>query len=259
MTPEQQECPHEDEAVLFGLHALDPEQEAVVAQHVRSCAACLLIVREVEQTFAEVGATAATAPSARLRQRVMDTTYEQEHPGVIRLDSRRTARTRSPQRQAPRRGRRLAVVLAAAVVVLGIAGGGIVWSQFAQQRNAATVHAATVDDVLATIARSPHSVLVDRSGHPVAAVVLDARPRFYAIDLAPPAADRMWVLWGARGSTSTALATVPAGRDGGTTAVAPGRPGEYEAYLLTQESIGPLPSRRGEPAASGPFVAATGS
>ncbi len=239
MTGTAEECSWAEWTVLLALHALEPEQEATVDDHVRSCIACRTTVREAEETFAAVGETAAEPPPPRLRRRIQ-AVLDEETPLPV---------------GGRRRPRRWAVAAAAAVLVAAMAGGGVVVGQLDRQRGAATVHAGTVDDLLATIAASPHAVLVDRDRHPVAAVALGDAPRFYGLDLPQPPAGRVWVLWGARGQGITALAAVPAAAPEETPV---GRPGEYEAYLLSAETAGPPPARPSEVTASGPVVAATG-
>lgn len=250
MTRTAQECPWAERTVFLALHALEPDQEARATDHVRSCPACRATIREADETFAAIGETAATAPPPELRHRIL-AVVEQDTPPVapVPIGSGRTAG------HAPRRTRRWAVAAAAAVLVAGMAGAGIVVSQLGSQRDAATVHAATVDDLLAAVTASPHAVLVDRDRHPVAAVALGDAPRFYVLDLPPAPAGRTWVLWGARGQDATALAAVPAGSNGVASPV--GRLGDYEAYLITQEPPGPLPARPSEVRASGPVVSAS--
>jgi hypothetical protein len=262
MTPTEEECSWAEWTVLLALHALEPEQEATVAAHVRSCVICQATLREAEETFAAVGETAAVAPPPELRRRILAAVQEQDPPvEPVRIGSRPVAREALPtERVSPRRGlRRWAVAAAAAVVVAGMAGGGIVAAQLDRQRDAATVHAGTVDDLLAAIAASPHAVLVDRDRHPVAAVQLGDAPRFYNLDLPVPPTGKVWVLWGARGSAMSALAAVPADSGGVTAPISVGRLGDYEAYLLSQEPAGPLPTHPGEVRASGPVIPATGS
>ncbi len=259
---EQQECYWAEWTVLLALHALEPEQEATVDAHVRTCAMCQATLREAEETFAAVGETAAVAPPPELRSRILGAVREGDAPAIpVRRGSRPIAReTRPAGRVAARRSkRRLAVAAAAAVVVAGMVGGGIVVTQLDRQREAATVHAGTVDDLLAAIAASPHAVLVDRDRHPVAAVALGDAPRFYNLDLPRPPTGKEWVLWGARGSAMSALAAVPADAVGVTRPVSVGRSGDYDAYLLSQEATGPLPTRPSEVSASGPVIAGTGS
>ena len=262
MTQTGQECSWAEWTVLLALHALEPEQEAVVAEHAGSCTACRATMREAEETFAAVGEAAAISPPPELRHRILAVVEEEVPPFTPqRTGSGRTARgARPPEPVASRRGlRRWAVAAAAAVLVAGMAGGGIVVAQLDRQRDAATVHADTLDDLLAALAASPHAVLVNRDRHPVAAVVLGDAPRFYDLDLSPPPTGRVWVLWGARGQAMTALAEVPAGAGGVTAGMPVGGLGEYEAYALTQEAVGPPPGRPGEVRASGPVIAATGS
>ena len=262
MTRTAHECSWAERTVLLALHALDPEQEAMVTDHVRSCASCRATIREAEEVFAAVGETAAESPPPELRHRILAVVQQHTPPVTpFPIASRRTARdARPPVPVGPRRGpRRWVVAAAAAVLVAGMAAGGIVVVQLGSQRDAATVHADTLDDLLATITASPHAVLVDRDRHPVAAVVLGDEPRFYALDLLPPPTGRVWVLWGARGQAMTALAPVPAGSGGVTTATPVGRLGEYEAYVVTLESAGPLPAHPSEVRASGPVIAAKGS
>jgi hypothetical protein len=259
---EQEERSWAEWTVLLALHALEPEQEATVAAHVRTCATCQASLREAEETFAAIGETAAVSPPPELRRRILAAVREGDAPPIpVRVGSRPIAReTRPTGRFAARQSkRRWAIAAAAAVVVAAMAGGGIVVTQLDRQREAATVHAGTVDDLLAAIAASPHAVLVDRDRHPVAAVALGDAPRFYNLDLPVPPTGRVWVLWGARGSAMSALAVVPADAAGVTAPVSVGRLGDYEAYLLSQEATGPLPTRPGEVSASGPVVAGTGS
>jgi Anti-sigma-K factor rskA len=261
MTRAGQECSWAEWTVLLALHALEPEQEAAVADHVRSCVTCQATMQEAEETFAAVGETAAVSPPPELRSRILAAVQEEAPPvRPMRVGSGRSGRVRPPEPGASRRGlRRWAVAAVAAVLVAGLAGGGIVVSQLDRQRDAATAHADTLDGLLAAIAASPHAVLVDRDRHPVAAVVLDNAPRFYDLDLQASPPGRVWVLWGARGQVMTALAAVPAGSGGVTAAVPVGRLGEYEAYLLTQEAAGSLPDRPGEVLASGPVITTKGS
>lgn len=260
MTPHAPECPREEEAVLLALHALEPEQEAAVARHVRSCDVCRATVRNVEETFAEVGESAAAAPPPQLRSRILAAAQRSAPPTApTSVASRRVRQVRSRPPTARRGAPRWVVAAAASLVIAGLAGGGIAIAQLDSQRNAATVHAGTPDDLLRAIAAAPHAVLVDHDRHPSAAIALDGTPRFYALDVPPPPAGRTWVLWGAQGPTATALAPVPAGRDGATVAVPVGRLGEYEAYFLTQEPAGALPAHHGDVLASGPVVAGAGS
>lgn len=232
--PHGPECDWAERTVLLALHALEPDEVEAVDRHVRSCAACRATLDEAQETFAAVGETAATAPPPRLRGRVLAATDQ------------RVAVLRPARPDGDRR--RWLTAAAAAVLVAGLAGGGIAVAQLDRQRAAATSHAGTVEDLLATIARSPHAVLVDRDRRPIAAVALGDAPRFYDLALPAPAPGKAWVLWGMRGRAATALATVPG------PAVAVGRPGQFEAYVLTQEAKGPLPASHGDPVAAGPVV-----
>ncbi|MDT7554842.1 MAG: hypothetical protein QOI16_3378 [Pseudonocardiales bacterium] len=261
MTHQEPACPWTEDAVLLALHALAPGQEESVADHVRTCADCQTTMREAQETFAEIGAAAAVAPPPELRHRILAATREEIPPSPIPLAGRRrTAHVARPHvPAAPRpRVRRWAVAAAAAVIVAGMAGGGAVIAQLDRQRDAATVHADPLSDLPATVTAFPHAVLVDRDHHLVGAVVLDDPPRFYALDLPLPAPGREWVVWGAQGQTVAAVGALPA--NGGVNPEIPaGRPGQYEAYLLSQEATGPLPARPSEVRASGPVTGATGS
>lgn len=66
------ECEHGELAVGWALHALEPAEEMLVAEHLPECAECTRTVAEAEM----VGATMALsvpelAPSAALEQRVL--------------------------------------------------------------------------------------------------------------------------------------------------------------------------------------------
>jgi hypothetical protein len=260
MTRIAQDCSWTEETVLLALHALEPEQEATVSNHVHSCTLCRVTIREAEETFAAIGETAAEPPPPQLRHRIL-AVVDQDTPSVtpVPIASRRAARATRRPVGSSRGPRRWAVAAAAAVLVAGMAGGGFVVAQLDSQRDAATVHADTLDNLLAAITASPHAVLVDRDRRPVAAVVLGDAPRFYDLELPPPPTGRAWVLWGANGQAMTALAVVPAGSGAGPMAAPVGRLGEYEAYLVSLEAVGPPPARPGEIGASGPVVAAKSS
>ncbi len=241
-------CRWTERTVLYALHALDADERTEVEEHLRVCPECRAVVDDAEEAFAAVGATVAQPPPPQLRDRVLAATVRDGGPARVR--------PLPPPGRDTRRRRRWVTAAVAAALVAGLVGGGIAVVQLEGQREAATVHAGTVDDLLAAIMKSPHAVLVDRSGHPVAAVVLGDAPRFYDLGLPEPAAGRTWVLWGMRGRAATALGRVPPAAADGTPAVPVGRLGDFAAYVLTQEPAGPPPAAPGEPQASGPVVAA---
>lgn len=74
MTGRQQAtgCPHQELAVGWALHALEPAEEILVAEHLPECAECTEAVAEAELVGAVLGMSVPQAePSAELEQRVL--------------------------------------------------------------------------------------------------------------------------------------------------------------------------------------------
>ncbi|MFC4948108.1 anti-sigma factor [Pseudonocardia sp. GCM10023141] len=207
-----------EQAVGWALHALEPDEEMAVARHVPQCADCQAVVKDVEETFVQLGAAIEQVePPASLRASIMSAVAETPQQPVTRLPvapSRHAAAPATPRRiSRPRRMERssrwsrgtLVGASMALVAVLAIGGLTARTIQLQQQRDSATAQAASITDLVSQIDRPgvEHAVLADASGAPVAAVlVAGGRSQVVAMAMAANAGDHTYVLWGIRAGES---------------------------------------------------------
>lgn len=253
------------------LHALEPDEEDRVAEHLRDCAACRALLSETHETMAALAhAVPAVEPSRGLRERILAAAAAEPDP------PRQTPARETPERRGPGNGtrelpavtpsgagdppagattgplplplprRRMAAVLALAAVVAGIvvfSARGAGGPEPSDPRAAVAQRAEQV--VSSAEARDPsvHSASLIQPGNgAVAAVVLDngSGPRVVPLDLPTIGSGRTFVLWRVAGPTATPLGTVdPTGSlTPMTTGAAPGpgpRPGTDGAPPLLQQ------------------------
>ena len=265
------------------LHALEPDEEGRVAEHLRECAVCRALLSETHETMAALAhALPSQEPPAGLRTRILTAAAAEPVPPA----PRERAGTRPPTRElptvpaagphddvaAPRTAptpaaprRRTAAVLVLAAVIAGIvvfAARGAVAPGPGDPR---AVVAQRAEQVVASAeARDPSvrsASLVQTGSGTVAAVVLDDASGPRVVPLAMPAigTGRTFVLWRVAGSavspvgamdpsgSFTPMSTAPGGA---TTAPAPPR----LAYALSVEPAGTVPTRPSSVIASGPLV-----
>jgi hypothetical protein len=263
------------------LHALEPDEESRVAEHLRECAVCRALLTETHETMAALAhALPPQEPPATLRTRILEAAAaEPDLPAPPREPEETRAPTRelppappddeaagprtAPTPAAPRR--RTAAVLVLAAVIAGIvvfAARGAIAPGPGDPR---AVVAQRAEQVVASAeARNPSvrsASLVQPGSGTVAAVVLDDASGPRVVPLAMPAigTGRTFVLWRVAGSAVTPVGAMdPAGSftpmsaaPGSTTAApAPTR----LAYALSVEAAGSVPTRPSAVVASGPLV-----
>jgi hypothetical protein len=287
-------APEELAADVVGraLHALEPDEEDRVAEHLRECIACRSLLSETHETMAALAhAVPPVEPPAALRERILAAAAAEPlppsparaRPGRGRTGTREMSAIAapvppddrgpdSPTAPSPAPRRRTAAVLALAAVIAGIvvfSARGAVGPDQGDPRAAVAQRAEQV--VSSAEARDPSvrsASLIQPTSGTVAAVVLDdgSGPRVVPLDLPAIGSGRAFVLWRVAGSTATPVGTVdPTGSLTPTPAPAPGSstsPGTagpaptsaQRAYALSAEPVGPVPTRPTTLVASGPLV-----
>lgn len=251
------------------LHALEPEEEDRVTEHLRSCAPCRSLLAETHATMAALAHAVADAePPAGLRGRILAAADAEPDrpapppsapPATIPVPDVGPPTSPTPAAAAPAPRRRSLALLAlvavvAAVVVLsarGIATG--------PATDARAASAARADQVITSAeARNPdtrHAALLQPGGS-VLAVVLDdgTGPRVVPVDVPTIGADRTFVLWRVAGGQATAVGTFDAAGTFTATGQRPSTALTQGAYAVSAEPVGPVPARPSSVVASGPLI-----
>jgi anti-sigma-K factor RskA len=266
------------------LHALEPDEEGRVAEHLRECAVCRALLAEAHETMAALAhALPSQEPPPTLRARILAAAAAEPDPPAP-SGGREPARPTPPERPVgpapvpredaagPRTAptpavprRRTAAVLVLAAVIAGIvvfAARGAVAPGPGDSR---AVVAQRAEQVVASAeARDPSvrsASLVQPGSGTVAAVVLDdaSGPRVVPLAMPTVGTGRTFVLWRVAGSAVTPVGAMdptgsftpmPAAPGGTTAAPAPTR----LAYALSVEAAGTVPTRPSSVVASGPLV-----
>ena len=110
----------------YAIDALDDDERALFEQHLADCADCRDEVAGLQEAGAALGLSAATAPPAGLRERVLAdiATVRPLPPPVRGTASAPTPAPTDLDERRRRRGRRLGA-LAAAAAVVAVVGGGV--------------------------------------------------------------------------------------------------------------------------------------
>ncbi|MEJ8277419.1 anti-sigma factor [Pseudonocardia spirodelae] len=263
-----------EQTVGWALHALEPDEEYEVLEHLSTCAECRRLAADVgEVTTGLATAVPQAEPPSSLRASILEQAgrtpqvapSDRPAPRHARRDEARGPVPAGPERTpagptrppaGPGRGRsrngwlrrpgRVLAAVAAALVV--IVGGGVAVGQVQSlraERDASVAQAREMQDVLAAIAQpgTPHAFLAPEPGAPmVAAVVVhDGRGQVMPMGLAPnQVADQTYVLWGLNGDgTPTAIGTfdVQAGQTGplAVRSTDGGTNGTYGTYAVSLE------------------------
>lgn len=264
------------------LHALEPDEEGRVAEHLRECVVCRALLAETHETMAALAhALPSQDPPPSLRTRILAAAAAEPDPPVPPRERERTRPTTrelpavvasAPDDDGPRPAPTPAMSRRRAAAVLALAAVIAVLVVFAARGatpgpdDPRAVVAQRAEQVVASAeARDPSvksASLVQPGSGTVAAVVLDDASGPRVVPLAMPAigTGRTFVLWRVAGSAVTPVGAMdptgsftpmsaPSG-SGATTAPAPSR----LAYALSVEKAGVVPTRPSAVVASGPPV-----
>lgn len=197
------DCPVVQQAVGYALHALEPDEELVVAAHIPGCAICQAAVRDTEEVVAGLGAGSEPVdPPPSLRVSLMAAVAETPQVRPLAQDVRPTEprrvepvdRGRLPSSWLTRR--RLVAAALALIAVVAVGGLAVRSAQTEPVPNPQTA-AQVIDQLVPPGTR--HAVLATANGATVGAVVLQQGQR-EVITVGMPAnpTDHTYVLWGVR-------------------------------------------------------------
>lgn len=229
-------CTRMEQAVGWALHALEPDEEIVVEQHVPTCADCTAAVRDTQAVMTQLAtAVEQVDPPARLRTSILDAAAAtpQVRPRIADQPPQaprppRAARpvgSAGPAPSGPRptspppggRSRRLSpgrLVMAAMVAVAVVAVGGLGFRtvqlqqqtvQLQQQLDTASTQVSSTTALVQDLARpgNSHALLARPDGTAVAAVILaGSQQTVYTLGLTANSADQTYVLWGLKDTSS---------------------------------------------------------
>lgn len=209
-------CPHQELAVGWALHALEPAEESLVAAHLPECPSCSRIAAATEELGATLGLSVPEEiPSARLEQRILGAAGVR--PAVLSASASAPVNVPAPplpQPAVPRgwarwlRSREVAGV-AAAILVAATVALGVRVAQLNGELNRAQGEVTAMSQAIQAAA-DPAAVrvpLVAKDGRAVALVL--AKPtRIMVVPTGLPGnrlQDQTYVLWGLRDGTPIAL------------------------------------------------------
>ncbi|MHA6793473.1 anti-sigma factor domain-containing protein [Pseudonocardia bannensis] len=211
-----------EQAIGWALHALEPDEEMQVLRHLPSCPTCREAVKEAEEVLSGLGgAVEQIDPPARLRDDLLaaaaDTPQQApaQRPRPGNDDPEPVAPPARPRRTSSRpptagpsrpgrlstRGRKLAAVSLALVAAVGIGGLAVRTAQLQAERDAQTVQAQSIFDMVAQFDQpgTKHAWLhSDPAAPPVAAVLVNGEgQKLMTVGLPANSVDReTYVLWG---------------------------------------------------------------
>ncbi len=278
---------HEELAVGWVLHTLEPDDEADFVLHRAGCERCAVAVAEAEETLGFLAvAVTPVDPPPRLRRRLMDAVAEdgtavsppideveppQEDDGTVDDHAGGTDATADettadettadvvPLAARRRRVSRLLAVAAVAVTIAVVGGLVVANQQLRSERDAQAAAAAENARVVEVLhdAGTPgvaHASLADPQGAMVGLVVdAGTGPRLLATALDANRSDQIYVLWGLVGSTPTALGTFDVSGQGPVVSSVPSsaEAPPYGAFAVSLEPGRTAPASPTEIVASG--------
>jgi hypothetical protein len=204
-------CPHEELAVGWAMHSLEPDEEAVIRDHLPNCPTCQRTVRSTQEVLAGIGGSVRQEqPPPRLRARLME---EIEHiPQDVPATHHPRHAAPVPLRRPQHRRRTGRVLLAAAAALVVLAGGGYLGVRVNQLSNEVTASQTRTNELnkalsLAADPSTNRAVLRTGSGDEVAIVL--SNPTSGAVmpmHLKPNDSGHVYVVWGASTKAPVPLA-----------------------------------------------------
>jgi hypothetical protein len=244
------DCPHNEQAVGWALHVLEPDEEMAVLLHLPRCSSCQVAVLEAERVLASLGASIEQIdPPASLRHTLLARVAETpQHPLMLRP---RTSPEAAPQplpaepppsrhrrdvenddaalppSTAPaarpswfsQRGRRLIAASVALIGVLTVAGLSVRTTQVAERvAETAQAQTQTLAEIITQLDEpgTAHATLATPDGAKLAAVVVhDGQRTLVTAGLAPNARERdTYVVWGTGDGAPRPIAVFDVGGTG---------------------------------------------
>ncbi|MFD5831560.1 anti-sigma factor domain-containing protein [Lentzea sp. NPDC060358] len=203
-------CPHEELAVGWAMHSLEPDEEALLRDHLPTCATCRGAVRSTEEVLAGIGgAVRQEQPPPRLRAKLMEQIeHTPQEPAVAPAPRPAAPTPLRPQHRRPT-GRML---LAAAAALAVLAGGGYLGVRVNQLSGEVTAAESRTDDLnkalsLAADPDTSKAVLRSTTGTEMAVVL--SNPDAAAVmplNLEPNDDGHVYVVWGASTKAPVPLA-----------------------------------------------------
>lgn len=225
-------CPYEDLAAGGAVYALEPEEDAVLAEHLPHCQRCREVLISSREAAAYLGTSISQEdPPPRLRDRVLalaaQTPQVSDERGVDegewllrRPESAPGAEIVPIERHQVTRMRKRTRILtaAAAVVLIGISAVlGIRVAQLSHERDTQIAASARMSSVLKAVGDPSAETIVLRDGDRRAATLVATERSAMMLpgSLPPNDADHVYVMWGTDRAKPVPLTTfdVPANAD----------------------------------------------
>lgn len=223
-SPSEEHREFDELAVGWALHALEPEDETLFAQHLAGCARCSQTVVDTSEVMAAMAADLPRAePSDGLRDRLRaavaetaqspidDVAPEPARPAATGFPGYRSVEPPAPHRSALRR-RTPALALAAAAVatILGLGLWNVFLADSRSDLEATVTQQDRIVDRLLTPGDATVAALSTDDGRAVATVVARSDSVdvvTYGLDPNDPDTET-YVLWGIEGDVPEALGTL---------------------------------------------------
>lgn len=213
-------CALEELAVGWAMHALEPDEEAVLRAHLPDCDSCQRAVRSTEEVTAALGGSVRQfEPPARLKARLMaaidDTPQEPVVSRVRPRQARRHVAEPVPlDSRRPKSVNRSRTLFAAAAVILVAILVGVVGQRYAALSDQVAAQTTRTDQLEAALrlAADPatnRAVLNTTSGDPRAVLLSgDDDAAVMPMALSPnDISKQIYVVWGTSGNGPVPLAT----------------------------------------------------
>ncbi|MFD7656012.1 anti-sigma factor domain-containing protein [Actinosynnema sp. NPDC059797] len=262
MTGERRDdwCPQEELAVGFAMHALEPDEEARLRDHLPGCARCREAVRATEEVTAALGASVPQhEPPPRLRARLMAEVERTPQEGV-----RQAVAAPVPLEPRRRRGGAWRRVLAAAAGVAVLAGAGVVGVRLDRLGDEVVAQGQRADRLesalrLAADPTASRAVLRTDSGEEVALLLsADDGAAVVPTRLSPNDGQHTYVMWGTSTQPATPLAVFDITSDGSVVGLAGWSPAAHQhtGFAISLEPGRAMPAEPTRVVAAGQVASA---
>jgi hypothetical protein len=221
-SPSGQHQMYDELAVGWALHALEPEDEAVFAEHLPGCDRCAQTVADTSEVMAAMATDLPrTEPSDRLRERLRAAVAETEQippddvvpepvrPAATGFPGYRSVEPRADASWSRRRSPLLVLADAAVAAILGLGVWNVFLADSRSDLEATVAQQERIVDALLTPGEATVAALSADDGRAVATVVArDDRVDVISHGLAPnDTEDQTYVVWGIDDTGPKAIGT----------------------------------------------------